>query len=125
VNQWSINPPIPGPTAAEYASYWLSVAPDKRHEIPGLSAVVQCDVWSVKDGSVICWIPRLYVMQLTHPALVGALWRPVEAEPTDPFEPKPVNWGDIACRADVSPETIAWAAAYDKKMAEINKKLGR
>jgi hypothetical protein len=32
-------------------------------------------------------------------------------------EPKPVNGGDIACWADVSPE--AWAAAYGKKMAEI------
>ena len=35
------------------------------------------------------------------------------------------NWSVIACRSDASPETIAWAAAYDKKMAEINKKLGR
>ena len=124
MNQWSTDEPIPGKDGFVNL-YWLSIAPAKRREVPDLPAVVRCEVWAQKGGSIICWIPKKYFMQLAHPALVGALWRPVEAEPTDPFEPKPVNWSVIACRADVSPETIAWAAAYDKKMAEINKKLGR
>jgi hypothetical protein len=103
VNQWSTDEPIPGKDGFVNL-YWLSIAPDKRHEVPDLPAVVRCEVWAQEGGS-LCWIPRKYCMQLTHSALVGALWRPVEAEPADPFEP--------SARSNTAPVRIA---ARDKRV---------
>ena len=109
MNQWSTDEPIPGKDGFVNL-YWLSIAPDKRHEAPDLPAVVRCEVWAQEGGS-LCWIPRKYCMQLTHSTLVGALWRPVEAEPTDPFAlpislplcsfcAKPTEWQCPNCMID-------------------------
>ena len=126
MSDWTKETPTPG-------EWWLSVEPKKR--LSAFPAVIRCEVREIGCASIPPRFPHLGLSALYAGAgrwtplsdefFVGAQWKRVEADPTDPFEPKPVNWGDIACRADVSPETIAWAAAYDKKMAEINKKLGR
>lgn len=131
MNGWTTDKPSIG-------TYWLSIHPDKRLSAGAnpYPAVIKCKVALFSPG-------RLFVVEgvaatkhvreegggywrpLDQDWFQGAQWKPVEADPTDPFEPKPRNWGAIACESGVSPETIAWAAARDKQLAEINKKLGR
>lgn len=112
MSDWTKETPTPG-------EWWLSVEPKKR--LASFPAVIRCEVSS---QSALYEGARSWLF-LTDEFFAGAQWKRVEADPTDPFEPRFANWSVIACRSDASPETIAWAAAYDKKMAEINKKLGR
>lgn len=114
MSDWTKETPAPG-------EWWLSVEPKKR--LSSFPAVIRCEVREIGCASIPPRFPQW--MSLTDEFFAGAQWKRVEADPTDPFEPRFANWSVIACRGDASPETIAWAAAYDKKMAEINKKLGR
>lgn len=112
MSDWTKETPTPG-------EWWLSVEPKKR--LSSFPAVIRCEV---SNQSALYEGARSWLF-LTDEFFAGAQWKRVEADPTDPFEPRFANWSVIACRGDASPETIAWAAAYDKKMDEINKKLGR
>ena len=101
MSDWTKETPTPG-------EWWLSVDPKKR--LSSFPAVIRCEVSS---QSALYEGARSWLF-LTDEFFVGAQWKRVEADPTDPFE--------SPTRRNTAP---VWAAARDKQLAEINKKLGR